>query len=785
MIQQTGYDSTVRVAPNNSTGMTGTNIIIFDGTNPPRSIDLRMFRKNIVTFGRNPKNDIVFQSMHVSRFHGHFELTGNGIIVRDIGSKNKILKNGAYIWEDRLLNGDILRIDNYNQYTRDGVLMLLSSQDATSWKTFDMRGRNRVSIGRGAENDIVLEHVSVSVRHAIFTMSGQGWTIQDNNSTNGIALNGQHVNGTMLVGEKDVILITNTKMIFSDGVLYYYTYTGGIGITVSHLNKVYKTKHGPKITCNDCSLEIRPAELVAIIGGSGAGKSTLMNMICGYNRPTSGKVLINGEDLYKKDTYEALKSIIGYVPQQDIVYDNLTLFSMLNYAAKLRLPDDTTRAERERRVREVIDIVELSGCTDNLIGRLSGGQKKRASIAVELLSDPQLFFLDEPASGLDPGTERTLMKTLKKMTRSGKTVILVTHSTLNLQECDKILFMGNGGNLCYSGDMESAKRFFNIDNLVDVYNMISDDPKKWRSKYDSYVASERRLVEVNTAGGGEQRKKRGARHSAIRQIGVLSGRYFNLILNDRQRLIMLLVQAPLLAFLISLVKDGDQFDYYGITKSLLFALSCSAFWIGTLNSIQEVCKERVILKREYMTGLKLGPYIISKFVVLGALSVIQSLLLTGVFVLMVGSPEEGVFMNPFVELFLTTFLTALSASAMGILASSLFRNPDKAMTVAPLLLMPQILFSGLLFELEGATKIISWFAICRWSMEGYGTIANLNDLKYMVKIGDEMREIEHEAEEFFEYTTGHLTKAWLIMLGFVLIFAVISRISLRSVRNDR
>jgi hypothetical protein len=315
--------------------------------------------------------------------------------------------------------------------------------------------------------------------------------------------------------------------------------------------------------------------------------------------------------------------------------------------------------------------------------------------------------------------------------------------------------------------------------------MITENPDFWRSQYDSLVTAQKRQVEVNTGDGGGKRRKKGARHSAIRQVAVLSERYFHLMLNDRQRLIMLLAQAPLLAFLISLVKDGNQFEYYGITKSLLFALSCSAFWIGTLNAIQEVCKERNILKREYMTGLKLGPYIISKFVVLGFLSVIQSLLLTGVFVLLVGSPEEGVFMHPFLELFLTTFLTAISASAMGIFASSMFRNPDRAMTVAPLLLMPQILFSGLLFELDGATKVISWFAICRWSMEGYGTIANLNDLKYMIEMSGEMREIEHEAEDFFEYTTAHLTRSWMIMLAFVIVFAVVSGISLRSVRKDR
>jgi hypothetical protein len=315
--------------------------------------------------------------------------------------------------------------------------------------------------------------------------------------------------------------------------------------------------------------------------------------------------------------------------------------------------------------------------------------------------------------------------------------------------------------------------------------MITDNPLYWRRKYDSIAAAGQSGRIAQGAGGDRKNRAKRDKHSPIKQIGVLSARYAKLLLNDRQRLGMLLAQAPLLALLISLVKDGNQFENYGITKSLLFALSCSAFWIGTLNAIQEVCKERVILRREYMTGLKLGPYIISKFVVLGVLSIIQSLLLTGVFYLTVGAPEQGVMIHPFPELFLTTFLTAISASAMGIFASSLFKNPDRAMTVAPLLLMPQILFSGLLFKLEGVTKIISWFAICRWSMEGYGTIADLNGLKYMVEINGEMTEIAHEAEDFFEYTAGHLTRSWLYMLIFVIVFAVLSGISLMGIRKDR
>lgn len=588
--------------------------------------------------------------------------------------------------------------------------------------------------------------------------------------------------GRRKLKEKDILRIVDTRLIYANGCLYYCSYKRGIGIDAVHLVRTVKNQGKTFNICNDVSLSIEPGELVAIIGGSGAGKTTLMNAICGYNRPTSGHVLINGEELY--DTYDALKNIIGYVPQQDIVYDNLTLFSMLDYAAKLRLPDDVSREERQRRVQQVIEIVELKGKEETMIRRLSGGQKKRASIAVELLSDPTLFFLDEPASGLDPGTERNLMRTLKNMTDSGKTIVLVTHSTLNLQVCDKIIFMGRGGNLCFYGSAREAEEFFHVNNLVDVYNMMTEDPMRWKALYEQRVRQQRSTSNQNAGQRSGPQKIAKSKHSWLRQIGILSARYARLLINDRQRLAMVLLQAPILAFLISLVKDGNEFERYNITKSLLFALSCSAFWIGMLNAIQEVCKEREILRREYMTGLHLSSYILSKLLVLGSLCVIQSILLVSVFFGTVGGPKEGVLLPPYLEMFLTVFLTAFSSAAMGLFVSSLFKNPDRAMTAAPILLMPQILFSGLLFNLEGVTKVISWFTICRWSVEGFGTTSNLNDLEYVVEVSGEMQEFPHEAEAFYEFTKMHIVQDWAILLAFVVIFCVLSGIVLRNIKKS-
>ena len=319
---------------------------------------------------------------------------------------------------------------------------------------------------------------------------------------------------------------------------------------------------------------------------------------------------------------------------------------------------------------------------------------------MELLSDPKLLFLDEPASGLDPATERSLMLSLKRMAQAGKTVILVTHSTRDRQ------------------------------------------PK-----------------------------------ARLRQLRVLCARYTRLVLNDRQRLTLLLIQAPLLALLISFVANGKQFEEYEMTKSLLFALSCSAFWIGILNAIQEICKERTILKREYMTGLSLSTYLCSKILVMGLMTLIQSLMTVGVFALLVGLPEEGIVMGPFAEMWLTAFLTAISAASMGLFVSALFTNADRAMTVAPILLMPQILFSGLLFKLEGITEAISWFALCRWSMECFGTTADLNALPRRLEL--EGYPIKVDPEDFFTHEASHFWGVCAILIGFTVGFLLLARLALR------
>ena len=760
---------TVGFQPNSVRSGEKLMLTIFDDRKQPFSVVLDAFRKESVTFGRGTGNDISMESALVSGHpsHGRFVRENGRWRIEDLNSTNGLICNNQYIKARYLQDGDILRIDRQGQTMGNGVLMVVSSwQENMTWKHIPLAAS--ITIGRSPDCNIVLPNVSVSKHHAKIFSAKDGMYLQDTQSTNGVILNNRQISGIARLQEKDVISIVNTRLIVTTAGIYYSYSAKGISVDVSD---VVVTK-GKYTIANHISLSVRPGELIAIVGGSGAGKSTVLKSMCGYLKPTSGNVYINGIDLYQN--FEAMKRTFGYVPQSDIVYDNLTLWNMLLYTAKLRLPKDIGEAERDAAIMKAIRTVGLEDRKDHLIRQLSGGQRKRASIAVELLPDPNLLFLDEPASGLDPGTERNLMQSLRQMANSGKTVILVTHSTLQLAMCDRIAFVGTGGNLCFYGNYPESLRFFGVRDIVDVYDLTEKNALALKAAFNRSVPPAGRPQQ------GEIPKVK--RTGALRQLPALCSRYLQLILNDRQRLLLLMIQAPLLAVLIAVVKDGNEFEQYEATKSILFTLSCSAFWVGMLNAIQEICKERNILKREYMTGLSLGSYLSSKVMILGLMCLIQCVLLTGTFVLLIGTPDSGIIMAAFPELLVVTFLTALASSATGLLVSALFTNADRAMTVAPLLLMPQMLYSGILFKLEGAAKSLSWFTVCRWSMEGYGTTANLNALPGIIE--PVPGEIAREAEEFFTYTGEHFWTACGILVLYTVILLIFTRIVLQRLRKE-
>ena len=730
-----------------------------------RTINLTSLNKQKISFGRGEDNDIVLLSPLVSVNHGYFELSNNKISVVDNQSTNGIFVNNNKIAASPLKDGDSIKIDDPVDPLNRGVIFILSTNDkVTSWQQIDLEKKQVITIGRDSSSDIVINHISVSLKHATITEKNHKFIIKDNNSTNGIMINGELLTGEIPLKERDVILIANAKLIFYKNNILYQTYDSGVSLKAADITKTVKVKGKKKDISQHVSLSIKPGQFVAFVGGSGAGKSTFMNCISGVSRPTSGKVYVNGNDLFKN--YAVLKNIIGYVPQQDIVFTDLTLKDMLKYAAELRMPDDATEEEKKNRIKSVLETVELTGKEDVMIKNLSGGQRKRASIAVELIADPKLFFLDEPTSGLDPGTERSIMKTLRKMADSGKTIILVTHTTLNLHLCDKIAFFGTEGRLCFSGAPNEALSFFNVTDFVDIYTLLNEDTKTWYDKFNNSEYKDHITKEDSGKTTKEKNKK-----SFTKQFLTLSKRYAKTIINNKQQLLLLLAQAPIIAYLLSLVVTDNLFNSYDEAKTLLFAMASASIWLGLLNSIQEICKERVILQKEYMANLKLSAYLGSKMLIQCLLGLIQAVLLVTTFSLLVEVPSTGVVTSWYLETTVVCFTTIISASSLGLVVSSLSKNSSVAMSFAPLLLVPQLLFSGMLFPLEGIVDKISYFILCRWSVEGFGTINNLNDLT------DSIQEIVptyiREAESFYTFTETHLFQDIAIIIFMMIILLIL------------
>ena len=514
---------------------------------------------------------------------------------------------------------------------------------------------------------------------------------------------------------------------------------------------------------------------MALVGGSGTGKSTLMKALCGYVPATAGQVFVNGDDFYHN--FDAYRTVLGYVPQDDILHRTLPVGRALGYAAHLRLPADTAESEIDSRITRVLDDVEMAPHRDKMVENLSGGQRKRVSIGAELLADPSLFFLDEPTSGLDPGLEKKMMYTLRRLADTGRTVILVTHATANITQCDHVIFMA-AGRMVYFGPPAEALVFFNVTSgdFADIYTKLEGqgDPQgpivqrdlqgeygtwatanpgakappslgelweiKFRASasYQRYVAGRLGQTSLSqptphpTATPQRQNKV-----SPLRQFGILTRRYFDLTLQDRRNLLILLFQSPIVALLLLLVARSDALTgvqatdliQRGEAKKVLFMLATVSVWFGIINAAREITKELPIFQRERLVNLRIGPYLLSKVAVLSTLIIAQTLVLLGIITLKVGFPADtGVILPPLAETFITLLLTALTGMALGLVISAASDSGDRAISIVPLALIPQILFAGLIFKIEGLATPLSWLTISRWSMDALGISADLNSL---------------------------------------------------------
>ena len=366
------------------------------------------------------------------------------------------------------------------------------------------------------------------------------------------------------------------------------------------------------------------------------------------------------------------------------------------------------------------------------------------------------------------------MKTLQKMSKMGKTIILVTHNTLNLHLCDKVAFFGKDGHLCFYGKPQEALDFFGVDDFVDIYTLLNENMEEWYEKFTAIYGKETvDQVKIEKRNKVPHKKK-----SFIKQLLTLIRRYIKLISNDIQQLILLFAQAPIVAVLLAVVSNENLYTNYDDTKAILFSLGCASIWLGLMNSVQEICKEKVILQKEHMSDLKLPTYLLSKFIVQGILAFIQATIMVFIFQKIVGSSSYSILIDSYWDIQIICFLSILSSAALGLCVSAIVKNSNIAMSIIPLILVPQLLFSGMLFKLEGVADFISNFILCRWTVEGLGTSANLNELTHIVQTINPLAEIEPEA--YFTFTTEHMMHVILVIILMTAVLMLLSYIALRK-----
>jgi ABC-type multidrug transport system ATPase subunit/pSer/pThr/pTyr-binding forkhead associated (FHA) protein len=824
--------------------------------------DVRLGQRPL-RIGRRPDNDVVVVAPGVAPYHARIEPMGSGHRIVDLENTTGLMFRGTRVPSHVFADGDVIRIGeratgNFVSLVYQDVGKRSQAQQSAPVQRVHL-DRDVTTIGREG-CDLTLPSLQVSRMHAEVRRAGKGHEVLDLGSTNGTFVGGTRVQQQHRLRVGDVVQVGPFKLTYTGRSLDQLDQVGAMRIDARGLTR--KNEAG-RVILDQVSLVIEPREFVAIVGPSGSGKSTLMGALAGYRRADRGALQVNGDDFYKN--YDCYRGVLGYVPQDDILHANLRVEDALAFTAKLRLPADTTAAEISARIVRVLEEVEMSAHRQQRIVDLSGGERKRVSIASELLADPSLFFLDEPTSGLDPGLEKRMMYTLRYLADSGRTVVLVTHATANIMQCDLVGFMAAGRLVYYGPPAEALLMFGANGDFADIYTRLHGRASEeytgaggelaaeyavwckhhpgataapmmaelWEIRYrkskhyQTYVYERQqargRPADSETSGIGVAAFAPGQYRfsveetppaieapppvppsaSLIRQLGILTARYVRLLLADRRNLLILLMQAPIIGVVILLASRANalQSPVSSNGRLVLFLLSVIGVWFGVLNSVREVTKEAKIYRRERLANLRIGAYLGSKLVVLAGLCLIQSLVLLAVIAIRVDFTAEFAMLTPdgFVDVvrapplglwgasLVTVFLTTLSGVGLGLLISTTVSSSDKAMSVVPLALIPQLVFALALMPLPAALAPLSYVTGARWGMEGLGSIAHLLEPRDMTtcEVPGDVFSCAAYATVNYDPGTGHILTVWGVLVAYLLICLALTSWSLRRIDRGR
>ncbi len=623
-----------------------------------------------------------------------------------------------------------------------------------------------ITIGRADDNDIVVPDVLASRHHATLARTPLGTEIHDH-SSNGTFVNGTRV-GSAILADDDVVTIGNVDLVFRGGTLAKRggadTRTGGLEV-----RGVRYVVAGGKQLLDDISLTARPGTLTAVIGGSGAGKSTLARLIAGYAHPTNGTVTFEGHDIHAE--YASLRSRIGMVPQDDVVHRQLTVNQALGYAAELRLPPDTTRSDRAKVIAGVLDELDLTKHADTRVDKLSGGQRKRASVALELLTGPSLLILDEPTSGLDPALDHQVMTMLRALADAGRVVIVVTHMLSYLDICDQLLLVAPGGKTAYCGPPEQIGDAMGTTNWAKIFTRVGADPDEANRRF----IARRRAQKEQPEAAGKPAELGGPAHTSLRrQISTIARRQVRLVVADRGYFVFLALLPFILGALSLTVPGSHGFHAAGPdsgtpdeSAQILNLLLLAAAFMGTALTIRDLVGERAIFQREQAVGLSTTAYLLAKTAVFCAFAVLQSAITTTMVVAGKGPPTRGPVLlghgtvGATLELFATVAATCVASAILGLAISALARSNEQIMPLFVVSIMAQLVLCGGMVPVTGRLALdqLSFAMPARW---GYAAAAATVDVRHLVP-GTLLAQ-----DRFWRHTAG----TWLLDMGMLAALSV-------------
>jgi ABC transport system ATP-binding/permease protein len=523
---------------------------------------------------------------------------------------------------------------------------------------------------------------------------------------------------------------------------------------------------GGRQILHDVSLSIQPGELVALVGGSGAGKTTLLETLAGLRVPSAGQVMHDG---VRVDAGAASRPSVGYVPQDDIIHVEMPLRRTLQYAARLRLPAGTPSDQADRIVDQTMSDLDLADRRDVAVRKLSGGQRKRASIAVELLTQPRTFFLDEPTSGLDPSTSAEVVRLLRRLTRRGVTVVLTTHEPATIDRCDQVVFLTRNGHLAFAGTPSQARRYFGVDDLVEVYHRLASEgtPRAWAERFAAWRQQGKTPAQQGKTPALAARPDDRHPPNAALQWWLLTRRNAEVLVRNRLTLAILLGSPVLVTAMMGVLFQPGAFerhDAVGVSPAqVVFWVAFAGFFFGLTYGLLQIVGELAVFRREQRSGLSIGAYVAAKIGVLLPLLAAVTAVLLGVLRALDRLPAAG--WDVYAWLLVTLLVEAVSALALGLLASAAVSNAAQAALALPMLCFPQVLFAGAVVPVADMAPGGRWLSLGlanRYSFEALGHALRLEQLTGALPA---MR-------AYGDTFSGTLAHRWLLLAGLAVVFTL-------------